>query len=109
MKTRNKRTVARSFLENLIQPKELFSPNGLKMVRVETKEDTYMIAIAEIRKSQGLTQAELAQKANVSQRIISHYEKGDRVDGLLRAYRICKALDVSIDELVRLIPRKANE
>ena len=54
----------------------------------------------ECRKSKGLTQAELAEKANISDRTYAEIERGTvnmRVETLLQ---ICKALNVTPDELL---------
>ncbi len=64
--------------------------------------------LAEIRRSRGLTQVELAAKLGLNQPLISQYERGDiRMHGSLVA-AFAKALRVSADELLGLQPTKGN-
>lgn len=53
-----------------------------------------------IRKLLKLTQMELANLMNVSQRSISHYENGDSEPELMIICRLSSALDISIDALL---------
>ena len=55
--------------------------------------------LAAIRKSQGITQAQLGAKVGVSNRVIAYYEieSGQPPGALL--VDLCKALKVSADEL----------
>lgn len=64
--------------------------------------------LAEIRRSRGLTQVELAAKLGLNQPLVSQYERGDiRMHGSLVA-AFAKALRVSSDELLGLQPSKGN-
>lgn len=55
--------------------------------------------IFEIRKQQGLTQAELAKKCKVTRQTINAIEN-DRYDPTLKlAFELAKVLNVSVDEL----------
>lgn len=56
--------------------------------------------LRQIRKSLKLTQMELANLMNVSQRSISHYEHGDTEPELITLCRLATALDVPIDALI---------
>lgn len=63
--------------------------------------------LREVRTSKKVTQAELAEKLDVSQQHISAYERGERIPGIDAAARIADALGVTLDELV--IIRDAHE
>lgn len=59
-----------------------------------------LVNLRELRRQRGLTQAELAQRADVHQTTISDIEIGGVKNPTLDvARRIAKALDVSVDEL----------
>lgn len=49
----------------------------------------------------GLSQVELAQKIGIDQRAISNYEIGLRKPRIARIPKIARALNVSIDELIK--------
>lgn len=64
--------------------------------------------LAEIRRSRGLTQVDLAAKLGLNQPLVSQYERGEiRMHGSLVA-AFAKALRVSSDELLGLQPSKGN-
>lgn len=48
----------------------------------------------------GMTQKELAEKAEITEAAVSHYIKGDRVPRTAVAERIAEALNVSVDYLI---------
>jgi transcriptional regulator with XRE-family HTH domain len=54
--------------------------------------------IIRIRKDKGLSQAELARKAEMFRSQLHMYESGKAVPGILTLYRIGVALDVPIGE-----------
>lgn len=56
--------------------------------------------IKELRKKAGLTQNELAEKTGVSLMSIRRYETGERLANFELLMKICKALGVSLAELV---------
>ena len=56
--------------------------------------------LRKVRSSKNITQAELADKLDVSQQHISAYERGERIPGIDAAARIADALGVTLDELV---------
>jgi transcriptional regulator with XRE-family HTH domain len=71
-------------------------------------EKTISRRLAEIRRSRGLTQVELAAKLGLNQPLVSQYERGDiRMHASLVA-AFAKALRVSSDELLGLQPSKRN-
>lgn len=58
--------------------------------------------IKEFRKAKGITQAELAQKTNISLSNISKYESGNRTPKTEYLLKIAEALDVNIDSLLNI-------
>lgn len=58
--------------------------------------------IKEIRVSKGLTQADLADKANLSPPVISSLENGRSKIWLVTFAKICEALQVSANDILRL-------
>lgn len=50
----------------------------------------------------GLTQASLAERAGISTAFVGHIERGTRVMFVKTLYVLCKALEVSADELIGL-------
>lgn len=53
-----------------------------------------------IRKEKGLTQKELAEKINVSDKTISKWENGNSTPDTMILTSLCKALDISVNELL---------
>ena len=62
-------------------------------------ERLFAINVRKHRQQQGITQAVLAAKADTDVRYIQNIEAGDRVPGVVIAYRIATALGVTVDEL----------
>lgn len=60
-----------------------------------------MIAIRSLRQRTGMTQMDLAKKVGVSQAIISRYENGERSIDLETAATIARALNCTIDDLMK--------
>jgi transcriptional regulator with XRE-family HTH domain len=56
--------------------------------------------IADLRKSNGWSQADLANKTDISQVMVGKYERGDAIPSIEVAKRIADALGVSLDYLV---------
>ena len=54
-----------------------------------------------LRKEHGLTQGQLAERAECSQQMIAEYEKGKRNIPLWRLVNIADALGVGVDDLLR--------
>lgn len=61
---------------------------------------SYKLNIRKIRRKRGLSQQELADKINISQRMISKYELNIADPSLARLIQIAAILNVSLDELV---------
>lgn len=57
--------------------------------------------IEQKRKEKKLTQRELAEVCNTNQNNISRYEKGERMPNLMMAKSLAKALDCTVDELLK--------
>lgn len=57
--------------------------------------------IAEVRKSKGITQSQLAERVNMSVVTIAYIETGKRWVRLATLDKIARALDVSVVELFR--------
>ena len=56
--------------------------------------------IAAMRKEQGLTQRQLAEMLDVSNRTISKWECGDGLPDLSNVLPLCDALGITADELL---------
>jgi len=59
--------------------------------------------LREIRIETGLRQADLAQRLRQPQSFISKYESGERRLDLVELRQICKALGISLTEVIRRI------
>lgn len=57
--------------------------------------------IAELRKKQGLTQQQLANKLNLSNKTISKWESGNGSPDISNLPLLAEALGISVDELLR--------
>lgn len=66
---------------------------------MDTKE-VFGKNLKKIRSTKGLTQAELAEKAQISPQMVSSYEKMKKDPSLTNAVNIAAALGVSLDSLV---------
>jgi transcriptional regulator with XRE-family HTH domain len=62
--------------------------------------------LKELRQRRHLTQEKLAQAVGVGLNTIRKWERGDRTPGLYLAMRLALALDVSLDELAGMPPRR---
>lgn len=56
--------------------------------------------MAAVRAERGLTQVELAERANLTQSLVSDYERGQRKPSVDTLVRIARALEVSADRLL---------
>lgn len=57
--------------------------------------------IKEYRKSQNLSQSDLARIMEVKQNTISQWETGERVPGLLQGLRLAEILKTSVEDLYK--------
>ena len=56
--------------------------------------------IAKLRKEKGLTQKQLAEKLNVTDRAVSNWENGRRMPDLSLFKPLCETLEITINELI---------
>lgn len=67
--------------------------------------DERMIAfgkrVREMRKSKGISQERLAEMAGIARSYMGNIERGEKNITLKKAYEICDALDVEIQDLVQ--------
>ena len=64
------------------------------------KSDINLTNIKKIRKQKNMSVIKLALEAQISKSTLESYEQGIRIPSLPVIYRIAKALDTSIDNLV---------
>ena len=57
--------------------------------------------ISNLRRSQGLTQAGLAEKVNYSDKAVSKWERGESVPDILTLVSIAEVLGVTVDDLLK--------
>jgi transcriptional regulator with XRE-family HTH domain len=72
----------------------------LKLPPLDLGRETIGQRIARLRKAQGLTQTELAQRIGIVQGLVSDYELGNLRLSAEMAVRFAQALKVSTDELL---------
>lgn len=60
-----------------------------------------MVNIREYRQRAGLSQRELADKTGLTLMTIWRYEANERVPSVINAIKIAKALNCTVDELVK--------
>lgn len=67
-------------------------------------KDERMIAfgkrVREMRKSKGISQESLAEMAGIDRSYMGNIERGEKNITLKKAYEICDALDIEIQDLV---------
>ncbi|MGP4864224.1 helix-turn-helix domain-containing protein [Psychrobacter sp. T6-5] len=67
--------------------------------------DERMIAfgkrVREMRKSKGISQERLAEMAGIDRSYMGNIERGEKNITLKKAYEICDALDIEIQDLVQ--------
>ena len=73
--------------------------------RKERKEMSVGESIKRARKAAGISQKELAERLDVYQKDVSRWENGERTPSLEVFVRICKALDVSADDILEIEQR----
>ncbi len=70
----------------------------------EMATDERMIAfgkrVREMRKTKGISQERLAEMAGIDRSYMGNIERGEKNITLKKAYEICDALDVEIQDLV---------
>ena len=67
--------------------------------------DERMIAfgkrVREVRKGKGISQERLAEMADIDRSYMGNIERGEKNITLKKAYEICDALEIEIQDLVR--------
>lgn len=70
----------------------------------EMKTDKRVIAfgkrVREVRKSKGISQERLAEMAGIDRSYMGNIERGEKNITLKKAYEVCDALGIEIQELV---------
>ena len=56
--------------------------------------------VREVRKSKGISQERLAEMAGIDRSYMGNIERGEKNITLKKAYEVCDALDVEIQDLV---------
>jgi len=69
----------------------------------------YWNCLKRIRQDKGIRQVELAEKLGVPQSFISKYESGDRRLDILELRQVCKAVGITLQELIRKLEESLNE
>lgn len=67
-----------------------------------TEQKVIQTLLLEIRKERGLRQIDLAEKLGMSQQFVSRYEEGQKVLDLPELGQICRALDMTLIEFVKM-------
>ncbi|RJP85078.1 MAG: XRE family transcriptional regulator [Desulfobacteraceae bacterium] len=60
--------------------------------------------IRKIRKLQGLTQEELAEKCGLSYKYLGEIERGEKNSGILNLFKIASGLSLSVADIVDIDP-----
>jgi transcriptional regulator with XRE-family HTH domain len=83
---------------------------GAKFKSLFTKEyEIFRAQLRKARKSQGLSQEELAVRLNQTQLFISRNELGDRKVDIIELRALCHAMGISFIEFVQQLDEKLNE
>ena len=64
--------------------------------------DSFRTALKEIRTRRRMSQTDLAKKTGIMPCAISHFETGKRSPRFLNLWKLCKALNVTPNELLGL-------
>ena len=82
----------------------LLNDADILVMAISKQEQAFLVAlgrcIADLRKAQGFTQAQLAARLCVTQQAINTYESGTRCMPLLALLRLTKVLGVSAETLL---------
>lgn len=60
--------------------------------------------LRELRKSKGITQIELADRANVARSVIARFETGRTVMSTKNLTSVCRVLGCRMDDILREVP-----
>jgi len=67
------------------------------------------LGIRELRKAQGLTQEQLAEKADISYKYLGQIERGEINPGIINLFKIASGLALPIKEIVSIDMESASE
>jgi putative transcriptional regulator len=70
-------------------------------VQAEIDRERFAAKLKELREQAGLTQKQLADKAGIGQRTISHLEQGAQEPVWSTAIALCRALGVSCEDFLQ--------
>lgn len=69
-------------------------------------DNVFRDLLKDLRNERNLTQRQLAKRLKVPQSYVSKYETGERRLDFVETVYVCRALDVSIEEFVRLFSQR---
>jgi transcriptional regulator with XRE-family HTH domain len=75
----------------------------------DSEQKKLLELLKKIRQDKGIRQVELAGKLGVPQSFISKYESGDRRLDILELRQVCKAVGITLQELIRKLEESLNE
>jgi len=88
-------------------------PASLKSPEIKKESRAYFAAlgkrVTQLRKSRGMTQAELARALGVSQQAVFAYEIGDRRISVLVLERLAKMFRLNIDQFLGFAPEPTGK
>ena len=81
----------------------------MKKTNRDSERKKLLELLKRIRQDKGIRQVELAEKLGVPQSFISKYESGDRRLDILELRQVCKAVGITLQELIRKLEESLNE
>jgi transcriptional regulator with XRE-family HTH domain len=81
----------------------------MKKTIQDSEQKKLLELLKRIRQDKGIRQVELAEKLGVPQSFISKYESGDRRLDILELRQVCKAVGITLQELIRKLEESLNE
>ncbi|WXU00329.1 MAG: hypothetical protein Ctma_1042 [Catillopecten margaritatus gill symbiont] len=75
----------------------------------DRKREVLRKLLVNARKTQGVTQTQLAKNLQKPQSFVSKYESGDRLIDLVETHQICQALGYSFNEFISSFDMAVNE
>lgn len=69
-------------------------------MRTLTREEALITMLAELRRAQGLTQVQVAERLSRPQSFVSKYESGERRLEVLEFLDVCNALNVAPSDII---------
>jgi transcriptional regulator with XRE-family HTH domain len=77
--------------------------------KVTQAEDIFRALLRNLRETRNLTQAEVARRLGSPQSYVSKYETGERRLDFVETMFVCEALEISIEEFVKMFSTKLAE